>query len=56
MPIDIHERWKKLCEKAETENDSEKLVELVRAFNRELESEEVSARVEIFDPEKTYVH
>jgi hypothetical protein len=30
MPIDIRERWKKLCEEAETENDSETLVELDR--------------------------
>jgi hypothetical protein len=56
MPIDIHERWKKLCKEAETENDSESLIELIQAFNREMESEDLPARVEIFDPEKTYVH
>lgn len=56
MPIDIRERWKKLCEEAETENDSEKLVELIQAFNREMESEELPAHVEIFDPEKKTVH
>jgi hypothetical protein len=56
MPIDFRERWKKLCEEAEAEDDSEKLVELVRAFNRELESQELPAHAEIFDPEKTTVH
>jgi hypothetical protein len=56
MQLDIQERWKKLCEDAEAENNSEKLVELVRAFNRELESQDLPARVEIFDPEKPYFH
>ena len=56
MPIDTKERWKKLCEEAEAEQDPEKLIELVQAINRELASPEQSAHVEIFDPEKTTVH
>jgi hypothetical protein len=57
------ERWKELCEQASTEQDSEKLLELVREINdlvqmrqvrlRAKEADERNRRELIAQPDKT---
>jgi hypothetical protein len=37
MEGEVRERWKELCELATTEQDPEKLIELMREINRLLE-------------------
>jgi hypothetical protein len=38
MPNDTEERWKLLCEEAATENDTERLIELLKEINDLLEA------------------
>jgi hypothetical protein len=40
MPYEKRERWIELCKQAETEQDPEKLMDLVTEINRLLQDEE----------------
>ena len=45
------ERWRKLCEAAAKEQDSERLLELVREINQMLDDKERRLKGQLKDPE-----
>jgi hypothetical protein len=45
------ERWRKLCEAAAKEQDSERLLELVRQINQKLDDKERRLKGQVKDPE-----
>ena len=45
------ERWRKLCEAAAKEQDSERLLELVRQINQMLDDKERRLKGQVKDPE-----
>ncbi len=45
------ERWRKLCEAATKEQDSERLLELVRQINQMLDDKERRLKGQLKDPE-----
>ena len=46
------ERWRKLCEAAAKEQDSERLLELVRQINQMLDDKERRLKVQVKGPEE----